>query len=144
MAKIWKQPADLALINQMNGATMAEALGIVVTELGDNYVKATMPVGPATVQPFRILHGGASVALSETLGSMAGTLCIEDLSTHTIVGVEINANHLKSVPEGNQVVGICRPVRIGRQVQVWETHIHDQAGALVCVSRLTVMVVARR
>lgn len=144
MAAIWKQPINLEVFSQFNQNTMAETLGIQVTEIGDDFVKAIMPVGPATVQPFRILHGGASVALSETLGSMAGTLCVEDLSKHTIVGVEINANHLKSVPEGSVVTGTCRPVRLGRQIQVWETQIHDQASALVCVSRLTVMVVARR
>jgi 1,4-dihydroxy-2-naphthoyl-CoA hydrolase len=142
--KIWKQPATLDLINQMNSNTMAETLGIVVTAMDDNSITATMPVNANTVQPFRILHGGANVALAETLGSLASSICLEDMSTQAIVGLEINANHLKSVPEGSMVTGVCRPVRLGRQVHVWETEIRDASGALTCVSRLTVLVIARR
>jgi 1,4-dihydroxy-2-naphthoyl-CoA hydrolase len=141
---IWKQPATLEGINVLNANTMAAALGIVATEIGDDYLTATMPVNAATVQPFRILHGGASVALAETLGSIASALCIEDLTAFSAVGLEINANHLKSVREGSTVTGVCRPVRVGRQVHVWQIEIRDERGDLSCVSRLTVAIVARR
>lgn len=141
---IWKHPTDLAALNAFNANTMGAALGIVFTEAGDDYVVATMPVNDRTVQPFRILHGGANVALAETLGSVASTLCIEDLATHTAVGLEINANHLKSVREGGLVTGTCRPVRVGRQIHVWQIEIRDEKGDLSCISRLTVAIVARR
>lgn len=144
MAPIWKQPATLEGLNAMNHNTLGSALGIQFTELGDDYVSATMPVNASTVQPFRILHGGASVALAETLGSVASTLCIEDLSAWTAVGLEINANHLKSVREGGTVTGTCRPVRVGRQVHVWQIEIRDEKGDLSCISRLTVTIVPIR
>jgi 1,4-dihydroxy-2-naphthoyl-CoA hydrolase len=144
MPKIWKMPATLEFVNAMSGNTMAGALGIQFTEIGDDYLKATMPVDARTVQPMRILHGGANVVLAETMGSVAGTLCLEDYSTQTIVGVEVNANHLKGVPEGSYVTAVCSPVRVGRQIQVWQIDIRDAQGNLSCVSRLTVAVVARR
>ena len=144
MSKIWKQPATLEGINALNDNTMADGLGIVFTEIGNDWLTATMPTNEKTVQPFRILHGGANVALAETLGSVASTLCLEDLATHTAVGVEINANHLKSVREGGIVTGICRPVRVGRQMHVWQIEIRDEKGELSCISRLTVAIVARR
>lgn len=144
MSKIWKQPATLEGINALNDNTMANGLGIVFTEIGDDWLTATMPANEKTVQPFRILHGGANVALAETLGSVASTLCLEDLATHTAVGVEINANHLKSVREGGMVTGVCRPVRVGRQMHVWQIEIRDEKGELSCISRLTVAIVARR
>ncbi|MCC6281717.1 MAG: hotdog fold thioesterase [Saprospiraceae bacterium] len=144
MASIWKQPATLEGLNAMNHNTLGSALGIQFTELGNDYVSATMPVNASTVQPFRILHGGASVALAETLGSVASTLCIEDLSAWTAVGLEINANHLKSVREGGAVTGTCRPVRVGRQVHVWQIEIRDEKGDLSCISRLTVTIVPIR
>ncbi len=141
---IWKHPTDLEALNAFNTNTMGAALGIVITEVGDDYLVATMPVNDRTVQPFRILHGGANVALAETLGSVASTLCIDDLATHTGVGLEINANHLKSVLEGGLVTGTCRPVRVGRQVHVWQIEIRDEKGDLSCISRLTVSIVVRR
>jgi 1,4-dihydroxy-2-naphthoyl-CoA hydrolase len=141
---IWKQSIDLGVLNRFNDNTMAETLGIVFTEAGDDFIAASMPVNHNTVQPFRILHGGANVALAETLGSVASTLCIENLSTHTAVGLEINANHLKSVKEGTHVTGTCRPIRLGRSVHVWNIEIRDEKGDLSCISRLTVSIVARR
>jgi 1,4-dihydroxy-2-naphthoyl-CoA hydrolase len=127
----------------MNDNTLGQALGIEFTAVGDDFLAATMPVNANTVQPFRILHGGASVALAETLGSVASTLCIEDWAKKTAVGLEINANHLKSVREGGTVTGTCRPIRVGRQVHVWQIEIRDERGNLCCVSRLTVAVVER-
>jgi len=141
---IWKQPTDLQTLNAFNSNTMGSALGIIFTEVGDDYITATMPVNDRTVQPFRILHGGANVALAETLGSVASTLCLEDLAAYTGVGLEINANHLKSVREGGLVTGTCRPIRVGRQVHVWQIDIRDEKGDLSCTSRLTVAIVARR
>lgn len=142
--RIWKQDFSPEGINTFNQNTLAATLGIVCTEVGDDFLAATMPVTAASVQPYRILHGGASVALAETLGSIASTMCIEDLGKHTAVGLEINANHLKSVREGGLVTGICRPVRVGRSVHVWNIEIRDEAGALSCISRLTVSLVERR
>lgn len=141
---IWKQDFTPEGINAFNQNTMAAALGIVCTEVSDNFLVATMPVSAANVQPYRILHGGASVALAETLGSIASTMCIEDLGKYTAVGLEINANHLRSVGEGGLVTGICRPIRVGRTVHVWNIEIRDEAGALSCISRLTVSIVERR
>lgn len=144
MPAIWKQSATLEGLNDLNVNTMGAALGIHFTEIGDDYLRATMPANAVTVQPFRILHGGASVALAETLGSVASTLCIDDWSRQTAVGLEINANHLKSVREGGQVTGTCRPIRIGRQVHVWSIEIRDEKGDMSCISRLTVAIVDRR
>ncbi len=141
---LWKHPTDLPTLNAFNANTLGHTLGIVLTEVGDDYLVATMPVNEHTVQPFRILHGGANVALAETLGSVASTLCIEDLAAYTAVGLEINANHLQSVREGGMVTGTCRPVRVGQQVHVWQIEIHDEKGNLSCISRLTVAIVARR
>jgi 1,4-dihydroxy-2-naphthoyl-CoA hydrolase len=140
---MWKHPVTLDGLNNMNDNTLGQALGIEFTAVGDDFLEATMPVNANTVQPFRILHGGASVALAETLGSVASTLCIEDWAKKTAVGLEINANHLKSVREGGTVTGTCRPIRVGRQVHVWQIEIRDERGNLCCVSRLTVAVVER-
>lgn len=141
---LWKHPVTLEGLNDLNENTLAAALGIVFTEIGDDYLVATMPVNANTVQPFRILHGGANVALAETLGSVASTLCNEDWSNQTAVGLEINANHLKSVKEGGMVTGTCRAIRVGRQVHVWQIEIRDEKGDLSCVSRLTVSIVSRQ
>jgi len=141
---IWKQPATVEGLNTLSHNSMSGYLDIVFTEVGLDSLTATMPVTERSVQPFRILHGGASVALAETLGSVASTLCIEDLGAHTAVGLEINANHLKSVREGGKVTGVCRPIRVGRTVHVWNIEIRDEKGDLSCISRLTVSIVPRR
>lgn len=141
---IWKQPATLDGLNALNINTMAEILGIVFTEIGPDFLVATMPANTNTVQPFRILHGGANVALAETLGSVASTLCIENLEKKTAVGLEINANHLKSVAEGGMVTGTCRPIRIGGQIHVWQIEIRNQNYQLSSISRLTVMIISRK
>lgn len=141
---LWKQPVTLEGLNALNFNTMPSYLGIEITEIGPDHITGTMPVNERTVQPFRILHGGANVVLAESLGSIASTLCIEDLAAHTAVGLEINANHLKSVREGGTVTGVCRPVRVGRTVHVWNIEIRDERGDLSCISRLTVSIVPRR
>jgi 1,4-dihydroxy-2-naphthoyl-CoA hydrolase len=139
---IWKQPATLEKMNAMNANTLGENLGIEVTEIGEDFIVARMPVDDRTVQPYRLLHGGASVALAETLGSVASTLAIADLDQHMAVGVEINANHLRPATEGF-VYGKVTALRVGRKMQVWNIEIRDEKERLVCVSRLTCAVVDR-
>ena len=118
-----------------------QPLGIRFTEIGPDYVRGSMPVDARTHQPYGLLHGGASVALAETLGSTAAGLCVEP--DQGVVGIEINANHLRGVREG-LVTGTARPLHVGRSTQVWEIRIEDEAGQLVCVSRLTMAVIRKR
>jgi 1,4-dihydroxy-2-naphthoyl-CoA hydrolase len=132
----WPEGTTLAALNARSAGTLMEALGIVFTELGEGYLRATMPVDARTHQPYGLLHGGASVALAETLGSSAGALVAGDSA---VVGLEINANHLRAVREGT-VIGTTRPVHIGRSTQVWEIHIEDEDGRPVCISRITLAV----
>jgi len=141
--KIWKQAFTLEGVQQLSQNTMVDHLGIEFSAFGDDYLEATMPVNHRTVQPARLLHGGASVALAETIGSVASFLCIEDISTHMAVGVEINANHLRSATSG-RVIGRVSPLRIGRKLHVWNIEIKDEQDRLICVSRLTIAVVAQR
>jgi 1,4-dihydroxy-2-naphthoyl-CoA hydrolase len=120
---------------------MTEWLDIQFTEIGPDYLRATMPVDHRTVQPFGLLHGGASVVLAETLGSVAANCCV-DSSRYYCVGQEINANHLRAVRSG-RVTGTARPLHVGRQLQVWDIRIEDDQGRLNCISRLTVSVLDR-
>lgn len=140
---IWKHDFTPESLNQMSANTLLETLSIEVTEVGGDYMVAKMPVDKRTVQPFRILHGGASVALAESLGSVASTMCIADFTKQQPVGVEINANHLSSAREGSVVYGKVTPLRLGRSMHVWNIEITGEDGKLVCVSRLTVMIVNR-
>ncbi len=128
----------VAAINQMNAGTLVANLGIEFTEIGDDFMRARMPVDSRTLQPYGLLHGGASIALAETLGSLASTALI-DLSTQTVVGLDINGNHLRPVRSGF-VIGTVRPIHIGRRTHVWEIHIEDENERLVNISRLTMMV----
>lgn len=137
---IWKQPFDLATLNLTGKNTMVENAGIEFIEFGDDYLKAKMPVDHRTVQPMRILHGGASVVLAETMGSVASILCLDDMNKQAIVGVEINANHLRSAYEGQEVIGTVSPIKVGRTLHVWLIEIHNTEGQLICTSRLTTMV----
>jgi len=129
---------SLDALNALSRGTAMEPLGIKFTEIGADYLRATMPVDARTHQPFGLLHGGASVLLAETLGSTAGALCVSD--SHRVVGLEINANHLRAVRSGI-VTGTARAVHLGRSTQVWEIRIEDAEGRLVCISRLTVAVI---
>lgn len=133
-----RKKADSILNPQLNN--MGDALGIQYLTLGKDEVKASMPVNENTVQPMRILHGGASVALAETLMSVGAWLNIED-DQKSAVGIEINANHIRPVKEGGKVIGIAKPIHRGRQTQVWETRITTEQGNLVCVSRATLAIV---
>ena len=121
---------------------MATAIGLELIDIGDDYVCGKMPVNHRTVQPYGLLHGGASVALAETLGSIAGNMQVNS-KTEMVVGVEINANHLKSVQEG-WVYGKASPIKIGKIIQVWEILITDESDKRVCISRLTLAVVKKR
>jgi len=135
---IFREGFTIERIQSRAGGTLAEVLGIRVTEVGPDYVVATMPVDHRTHQPMGILHGGASVALAETVGSVAanGTL---DHDRQYAVGLEINANHLRSVRNGI-VTAVARPVHLGKSTQVWDIRLSDENGKQVCISRLTIAV----
>lgn len=138
---IWHGQPTLEMIERINAETLDEHLGIVFTAIGDDWLSATMPVDRRTVQPGRLLHGGASVVLSESLGSIGAALTV-DLAKFRVAGLEINANHLRGVREHHgPVTGTARPLHRGQRTQVWQTEVRDPAGKLVCVSRLTVAVV---
>ena len=135
---MWFEQYETDFLNQNRNDNMGGHLGIEFLEIGDDYLKARMPVDERTKQAFGILHGGASCVLSETLGSVAAWMCI-DPTKQMAVGVEINANHIRPVSEGF-VTGICKPVQIGRTIHVWNTEIFKDDGKLSCVSRLTVAI----
>jgi 1,4-dihydroxy-2-naphthoyl-CoA hydrolase len=136
---IWFKNPDLQELNGRPKNHIAALLGIEFTEIGDNFIKATMPVDERTHQPVGILHGGASVVLAETLGSVASNLVL-DREKKMGVGLEINANHLRPVKSGF-VTGICTPIHIGGKTHVWDIKIYNQAGKMSCISRLTVAVI---
>ncbi|PBJ84117.1 thioesterase [Lysobacteraceae bacterium NML93-0399] len=137
---MFRSDTSLDQLNAMSTDTAIAALGIVFTEIGPDFLRATMPVDGRTHQPYGLLHGGASALLAETLGSSAGGLAAPE--GHGVVGIEINANHLRGVRAG-VVTGTARPLHVGRSTQVWDIRIEDAAGKLVCVSRLTLAVVPR-
>ena len=139
-APIWQPGTTLESCNAKSARTMVEHLGIVFTEFGPDFIRGTMPVDARSVQPMRILHGGASVAFAETLASVAAN-CVVDRRTQAVVGQEINANHLRPAPEGETVEGTARPFHIGSRSQVWGIEIVDSRKRLVCVSRITLAVV---
>lgn len=121
---------------------MGNALGIEFIHVGSSKLMASMPVNENTVQPFGVLHGGASVALAETLCSVGGWFQLDE-TDKTVVGVEINANHIRAVRIGGQVTGTAKPLNVGRKIQVWECEIRNEQGKLVCTSRCTLAVVER-
>jgi len=139
---IWTKTYTLEEVQQRGLGTMVEHIGITITELGDNFLKGTMPVDHRTVQPMNILHGGASVALAETLGSLAANLVV-DSSRKYCVGLDINANHIRAAKRG-LVTGIAKPLHIGSSTQVWSIEIVDEDDRLVCISRLTMAVLERK
>ncbi|ADO48367.1 1,4-dihydroxy-2-naphthoyl-CoA hydrolase [[Enterobacter] lignolyticus] len=135
---IWKRNATLDNLNAMGEGNMVGLLNIHFDRLDDESIEATMPVDSRTHQPFGLLHGGASVVLAETLGSVAGYLCTE--GDERVVGLEVNANHIRSVRSG-RVRGVCKALHAGRRHQVWQIEIFDEQGRLCCSSRLTTAVV---
>ncbi len=139
---LWKQSTDLARLNGWSANTLMETLGIRITAVGDDWLAGSMPVDRRTHQPYGLLHGGASVALAETLGSTAAMLTL-DPGKELAVGLDINANHVRGVREGT-VTGTAKALHIGRTTQVWEIRIENEEGALVCISRLTMAVIPTR
>ena len=137
---LFRGHTTLDQLNALSRNTAMEPLGIVFSEIGPDYLRATMPVDRRTHQPYGLLHGGASVLLAETLGSSAGNLSVPE--GRACVGIEINANHLRAVREGH-VTGTARALHIGGRTQVWEIRIQDDQGQLACISRLTLAVIAR-
>ncbi|HEX9079588.1 MAG TPA: hotdog fold thioesterase [Desulfuromonadaceae bacterium] len=133
---LWKTRATLEQLAERSRGTLMEHLGIEYLEIGDDFLKARMPVDARTRQPAGLLHGGASAALAETLGSVAAGLCV-DGKTKTIVGLEINANHIRPVTDG-WVTGVATPIHVGATTQLWDIRIYNEQEKLVCVSRLTV------
>jgi 1,4-dihydroxy-2-naphthoyl-CoA hydrolase len=139
---IWKQSIELDRINAWNSNSLVEHLGMRVTEIGEDFVRGTMPVDKRTIQPFGLLHGGASVALAESLGSLGANLVLE-AGKEMAVGLDINANHVRTATSG-LVIGTARPLHLGRSTQVWEIRIEDEQQELICISRLTMAVIPRR
>lgn len=128
-------------LQSMNDETMDKHIGLAFSELGADFLKATMPVDHRTKQPYGLLHGGASCVLAETLGSVASALVI-DPEKFICVGLEINANHVRSARDGF-VTGTCTPIHIGASTHVWDIKIHDEREKLICVSRLTVAILKK-
>lgn len=135
---IFRKDITLESLNKLGENTLSDLLGIRFTAIGDDFLEATMPVDKRTHQPFGLLHGGASVALAETMGSVAGSCCI-DINKQMCVGLEINANHLRGVREGF-VKGITKPIHLGKKTHVWEIRILNQKEEMVCISRITLAV----
>jgi 1,4-dihydroxy-2-naphthoyl-CoA hydrolase len=141
MAIWFHKTVNVDKIKEFGTGTMVEHLGIEFTEIGENYVRAIMPVDRRTIQTYGILHGGASVVLAETLGSIGSALVI-DRDNHYCVGLEINANHIRSV-SGGSVIGTAIPIHLGNLTHVWEIKIMNQEDKLVCVCRLTVAIIRK-
>lgn len=143
MPVIWFRP-DLQIsdLHELGKDTMGDFLGIRFLEIGDDYLTASMPVTQRTRQPYGILHGGASVVLAETLGSVASSMVINP-EFKMSVGLEVNANHLRPVKEGI-ITGICTPIHLGATTHVWDIKLHDEKGRKTCISRLTVAIIDRR
>lgn len=137
--QIWKTEVHPDQLNKIQKNTLSEYLGIVFTMVGDDFLEATMPVHCKTHQPMGLLHGGASMVLAETLGSIASNLCLEK---GVGVGLEINGNHLRTVRSG-LVRGVCRPIKIGRSIHVWNIEIFNELDEIVCMSRLTVSILTK-
>ncbi len=141
MTRIWTRPISCEILQGLHDGTAVQHLGIEFTEVGDDFIAARVPVDTRTKQPYGLLHGGVSVVLAETLGSCgAAYSCPEG---HRAVGLDINANHLRSATSG-WVTGTARPVHIGRTTHVWHIDMHNEAGELTCVSRLTMAILAPR
>ncbi|HAD03989.1 MAG: esterase [Desulfuromonadales bacterium GWD2_61_12] len=139
---IWPRDYTLAEINRMGIGNLSEHLGMEITAIGDDYLEARMPVDARTHQPAGILHGGASAALAETVGSFAANLVLPGRDRYA-VGLEINANHLRGIA-GGWVIAVARPLHLGKTTQVWDIQIRDEDERLICVSRLTLAVLEKK
>ena len=134
---IWKKQPVVEMLQVFSNNTMVQHLGIEFTAVGDDFLEARMPVDARTLQPFGLLHGGASATLAETLGSIGAYHCIDE--NKACVGLEINANHIRAVRSG-WVTGRAMPLHLGRTTHVWEIRITDDLGDLTCIARLTMMI----
>jgi 1,4-dihydroxy-2-naphthoyl-CoA hydrolase len=139
MANIFRRLRTLEDLNAHGQNTAVSHLGITITEVGEDFLRGTMPVDQRTKQPYGLLHGGSSALLAETLASVAANMCLEK-ERQQAVGLELNCNHVRGVTEGI-VIGIARPIHVGRKTQVWDIRIEDSRGKLCCVSRLTLAVI---
>jgi len=137
--RIWKRPVSIEGLAAMHKDTAVERLGIEFLEVGDDFIRARVPVDSRTKQPYGLLHGGVSVVLAETLGSCGAVACLPE--GWRAVGLDINANHLRGAMQG-WVTGVTRPVHVGRTTQVWQIDLSNEAGDLTCVSRITMAVLA--
>lgn len=137
MPRLWKQPVTTQTLTDIHKDTAVERLGIEFLEVGDDFIRARVPVDTRTRQPYGILHGGVSVVLAETLGSCGAAFAAP--AGHRAVGLDINANHLRATTSG-WVTGTARPVHVGRTTQVWQIDLQDEQGRLTCVSRITMAV----
>lgn len=135
---VWQRSYTLEEINSWSDNSMLSHLGIVMLSISDDTIEATMPVDQRTMQPFGLLHGGASVVLAESLGSIAGYLCTQD--NQKVVGTEINASHIRPVSSG-KVRGVCSAIHLGRRQQVWSIKIFDEQLRLSCICRLTTVII---
>jgi 1,4-dihydroxy-2-naphthoyl-CoA hydrolase len=140
--QIWYRDYTLEELNRMMENTVGQELDIRFEEIGFNFLVASMPVNHKTIQPFGLLHGGCSALLSETLGSVGSLMAVND-NLFMGVGIEVNANHLKSATSG-RVKGVCTPIKIGGKIHVWETKIVDNLNELICISRLTTAIISKR
>ncbi len=138
---IWKRDFTLQSLNQGSENTLVAHLGIRYSNVGEDYLQATMPVGPQTHQPLGMLHGGASVVLAETLGSVAGNLSVS--RDYYCVGLEINANHVRAKRDGF-VTGTTRPLHLGATTQLWQIEIQDERQRLICTSRITLAILKKK
>ncbi|EEO1756452.1 1,4-dihydroxy-2-naphthoyl-CoA hydrolase [Salmonella enterica subsp. enterica serovar Typhimurium] len=136
---IWKREVTLDALNAMGEGNMVGLLDIRFERIGDDTLEATMPVDHRTKQPFGLLHGGASVVLAESIGSVAGYLCTQ--GEQKVVGLEVNANHVRSSARQGRVRGVCKALHTGARHQVWQIEIFDEQGRLCCSSRLTTAIV---
>ena len=139
MASIWKKPISVGSLTEIHRETAVAQLGIEFLEVGDEFIRARVPVDKRTVQPHGILHGGVSVVLAETLGSCGAAACVPP--GYRVVGLDINANHIRSASSG-WIIGTTRPVHTGRTTQVWHIELVNESGQLTCVSRITMAVLA--
>ena len=139
MASIFRRPRSVNELNAHNQNTSITNLGIEIIEVGEDFIRGTMPVDHRTLQPYGLLHGGSSAMLAETLASVAANMCVEKEGQQA-VGLELNCNHIRGVTQG-MVTGTARPVHVGRKTQVWDIRIEDERGKLCCVSRLTLAVI---
>jgi len=139
MASIFRRPRSVEDLNAHNLNTSIACLGICITDVGEDFIRGTMPVDQRTKQPYGILHGGSSAMLAETLASVAANMCVEKEGQQA-VGLELNCNHIRAITEG-VVTGTARAIHVGRKTQVWDIRIEDERGKVCCVSRLTLAVI---